>query len=73
MWIGPQWFVGVVLKCKQASCETQWVSMLCHGNRFSAFSDSLYVFSITFIALILSKSLEIGFARLVRHPGEDGK
>jgi hypothetical protein len=62
--------LGGVLKCKQAGCETQWVSTLYRGCLYTS-SDSTYVHSITSSVWNLSKSHEIGCAWLVRRRGED--
>jgi len=58
-----------VVKCKQAGCETQWVSTCLMGADLP--SDSQYTSSITYNVLDWSKSRETGCVWLARHPGKD--
>ena len=58
-----------VIKCKQASCETQWVSTCLIGADLP--SDSQYTSSITYNVSDWSKSRETGCVWLARHPGKD--
>ena len=58
-----------VIKCKQAGCETQWVSTCLMGADIP--SDSQYTSSITCNVSDWSKSHKTGCVWLVRCPGKD--
>jgi hypothetical protein len=58
-----------VVKCRQAGCETQWVSTCLMGADLA--SDSQYTSSITYNVSDWSKSHETGCVWLARRPDKD--